>query len=65
MGKFNVWVMNPAGVTAVGKTPEACFGQKCFNLFNTALTSPTPTGLAKKSGIWLRLTLQLDSDFLS
>ena len=32
---FNVQFLNPAGATAVGKTPEACVGQKCFSLFNT------------------------------
>jgi methyl-accepting chemotaxis protein len=33
--EFSVRYMNPAGASAVGKTPEACLGQKCFNLFNT------------------------------
>ncbi len=32
---FNVQFMNPAGATAVGRTPETCVGQKCFTLFNT------------------------------
>ncbi len=32
---FNVQFMNPAGAQAVGRTPEACHGQKCFSLFNT------------------------------
>ncbi len=32
---FNVRFMNPAGASAVEKTPEACVGQKCFSLFNT------------------------------
>ena len=32
---FNVQFMNPAGAGAVGRTPEACVGQKCFSLFNT------------------------------
>ncbi len=27
--------MNPAGAAAVGRTPETCVGQKCFDLFNT------------------------------
>ena len=31
----NVRFMNPAGASAVGRTPEACVGQKCSNLFNT------------------------------
>jgi methyl-accepting chemotaxis protein len=33
--EFNVRYMNPAGASAVGKTPEACLGKKCFSLFNT------------------------------
>ena len=33
--EMNVQFMNPAGASAVGKTPEACVGQKCFSLFNT------------------------------
>ncbi|MBW2644509.1 MAG: PAS domain-containing protein, partial [Deltaproteobacteria bacterium] len=33
--EFNVTFMNPAGAQAVGKTPEACVGQKCYSLFNT------------------------------
>jgi methyl-accepting chemotaxis protein len=33
--EFNVLFLNPAGASAVGKTPEACIGEKCFNLFNT------------------------------
>ena len=33
---FNIKFMNPAGANAVGKIPEACIGQKCFSLFNTA-----------------------------
>jgi len=32
---MNVKYVNPAGAQAVGKTPEACVGQKCFTLFNT------------------------------
>ena len=32
---LNVTFMNPAGAQAVGRTPEACLGQKCFSLFNT------------------------------
>ncbi|MHC4662721.1 MAG: methyl-accepting chemotaxis protein [Planctomycetota bacterium] len=34
--EFNVQFMNPAGASALGKTPEACLGQKCSNLFNTS-----------------------------
>ncbi|HEY92104.1 MAG TPA: PAS domain-containing protein, partial [Dehalococcoidia bacterium] len=33
--EFNVRFMNQAGAMVVGKTSEACVGQKCFNLFNT------------------------------
>jgi methyl-accepting chemotaxis protein len=33
--EYNVQFMNPAGAKAVGKTPDAVKGQKCFNLFNT------------------------------
>lgn len=32
---FNVVFMNVNGAAAVGKTPESCVGQKCYNLFNT------------------------------
>ena len=32
---FNVVFMNPAGATALGRTPENCTGRKCFSLFNT------------------------------
>lgn len=32
---FNVRFINPAGASAVGKTPETCLGHKCFNLLNT------------------------------
>ena len=32
---FNVQFMNPAGASAVGITPDACIGEKCFNLFKT------------------------------
>ena len=32
---YNVQFLNPAGASAVGKTPAACVGQKCFSLFNT------------------------------
>ena len=33
--EFTVQFMNPAGASAVGKTPEDCLKQKCFKLFNT------------------------------
>jgi methyl-accepting chemotaxis protein len=32
---FNVLYINAHGADAVGRLPEACLGQKCFNLFNT------------------------------
>ena len=33
---YQVIFMNLAGASALGKSPEDCVGQKCFNLFNTA-----------------------------
>ncbi|WP_321418836.1 methyl-accepting chemotaxis protein [uncultured Methanomethylovorans sp.] len=33
--EFNVVFMNVAGAAAVGRIPENCVGQKCYNLFNT------------------------------
>ncbi|MCP4349908.1 MAG: PAS domain-containing protein [Desulfobacterales bacterium] len=33
--EFNVQFINPAGASVLGKTPDDCTGQKCFNLFNT------------------------------
>ncbi|MGA1791396.1 MAG: methyl-accepting chemotaxis protein [bacterium] len=32
---YEVIYMNEAGASAVGRTPEACIGQKCYNLFDT------------------------------
>jgi methyl-accepting chemotaxis protein len=32
---FNVTFLNPNGAAALGKTPEECIGQKCYNLFKT------------------------------
>ncbi|MBN2296185.1 MAG: PAS domain-containing protein, partial [Pirellulales bacterium] len=32
---MNVTYMNPAGAGVVGKMPEECIGQKCYELFNT------------------------------
>ena len=32
---YNVQFLNPAGASALGKTPEECAGRKCFTLFNT------------------------------
>ncbi len=33
--EFSVTFLNPAGAGALGKTPEECVGQKCYNLFKT------------------------------
>ncbi|MFP4037243.1 MAG: methyl-accepting chemotaxis protein [Desulfobacteraceae bacterium] len=33
--EFNVIYMNAVGAEMLGRAPEACLGQKCFNLFNT------------------------------
>jgi len=32
---FSIQFVNPAGASAVGKTPEACVGCKCYDLFRT------------------------------
>jgi methyl-accepting chemotaxis protein len=45
---FNVQFMNPAGASAVGKTPEECKGEKCFSLFNTEHCN-TPDCQVKKA----------------
>ena len=45
--EFNVTFMNPAGAQAVGKTPEACVGQKCFSLFNTEQCNTPDCQVAK------------------
>ena len=44
---FNITYMNPAGAQAVGRTPEACIGQKCFNLFNTGHCNTPDCQVAK------------------
>ena len=44
---FNVEFMNPAGASAVGKTPEAVKGQKCFSLFNTEQCNTPDCQVAK------------------
>ncbi|MBN2233029.1 MAG: PAS domain-containing protein [Deltaproteobacteria bacterium] len=44
---FNVNFMNPAGARAVGKTPDACKGLKCFNLFNTGHCNTSDCQVAK------------------
>ncbi|MBI5696808.1 MAG: PAS domain-containing protein [Nitrospirae bacterium] len=33
--EMGVLFMNKAGANALGRSPESCLGQKCFNLFNT------------------------------
>ena len=33
--EMNTLFINPAGAGMVGRTPEACIGQKCYSLFNT------------------------------
>lgn len=45
--EFNVQYLNPAGASAVGKTPEACIGSKCFNLFNTGHCNTQDCQVAK------------------
>jgi methyl-accepting chemotaxis protein len=32
--EFNIEFVNPIGASALGKTPEACVGQKCYDLFH-------------------------------
>ena len=44
---FNVTFMNPAGAQAVGRTPEACVGKKCFSLFNTGHCNTPDCQVAK------------------
>ncbi len=44
---FKVRFMNPAGASAVGRTPEACEGQKCFNLLNTGHCNTPDCQVAK------------------
>jgi methyl-accepting chemotaxis protein len=45
--EFNVQFMNPAGANAVARTPDACRGQKCFNLFNTGHCNTSDCQVAK------------------
>jgi len=45
---MNIRFLNPAGASAVGKTPEDCVGQKCFSLFNTEHCN-TPDCQTKKA----------------
>ncbi|MFA6011006.1 MAG: PAS domain-containing protein [Desulfobacteraceae bacterium] len=44
---YNVQFLNPAGASVVGKTPEACVGSKCFNLFNTGHCNTPDCQVAK------------------
>ncbi|RPF49937.1 methyl-accepting chemotaxis sensory transducer with Pas/Pac sensor [Thermodesulfitimonas autotrophica] len=44
---FTVRFMNPAGAAAVGRTPEACIGEKCYNLFNTGHCNTPDCRVAK------------------
>jgi methyl-accepting chemotaxis protein len=44
---FNVEFMNPAGARAVGRTPDACMGEKCFSLFNTGHCNTPDCQVAK------------------
>ncbi len=45
--EYNVEFMNPAGAAAIGKTPEACKGEKCFSLFNTEHCNTADCQVAK------------------
>ncbi|PLX05382.1 MAG: chemotaxis protein, partial [Marinilabiliales bacterium] len=52
---YNVTFMNPAGATAVGKTPETCMGEKCYSLFNTGHCNTSECRLSQamqKDGIF-------------
>jgi len=44
---MTVQYMNPAGASAVGKTPDAVIGKKCFSLFNTAHCNTSNCQVAK------------------
>ena len=52
---FNVTYMNSVGASILGKTPEACIGLKCFDLFNTTHCNTPDCQLAK--------AMQLDGVF--
>ncbi len=45
--EFNVRFLNRAGAMVVGKTEEACKGQKCFSLFNTGHCNTPECQVAK------------------
>ncbi len=44
---FTVQFINPAGASALGKTPEACLNQKCYSLFNTGHCNTPDCQVAK------------------
>jgi methyl-accepting chemotaxis protein len=44
---FMVQYINPAGASAVGKTPESCLNQKCYSLFNTGHCNTPDCQVAK------------------
>jgi methyl-accepting chemotaxis protein len=44
---FTVRFMNPAGASAVGRKPEDCRGQKCFNLFKSGHCNTSECRVAK------------------
>ncbi|CAN2040734.1 methyl-accepting chemotaxis protein [Candidatus Magnetomoraceae bacterium gMMP-15] len=57
---YNVQFINKAGAGTVGKTPEVCEGQKCFNLFNTGHcnTPECQTAIAmQKDGVFTSDTI--------
>ncbi|MCP4114316.1 MAG: PAS domain-containing protein [Desulfobacteraceae bacterium] len=45
--EFNVRFINPAGASALGRTPESCLDQKCFSLFNTGHCNTPDCQVAK------------------
>lgn len=51
--EFTVRFMNPAGAAALGRTPDACLGLKCYDLFNT--------GDCRNSGCAVGRAMQTDS----
>jgi methyl-accepting chemotaxis protein len=51
--EFTVRFMNPAGAQALGRTQDACMGQKCFDLFNT--------GDCRNSGCAVAKAMQTDT----
>lgn len=57
---MNVRFMNLAGAAAVGRTPEACVGQKCSSLFNTGHCNTLNCQVAKamrENGIFTSETI--------